>query len=131
MGTNTVIITTMNDAWTEPDSMFDLFLESFRIGNQTKRFLKHIVVVTLDQKAYSRCLKLHPHCYNLSTRGMDFSGEAYFMAADYLKMMWRRIDFLRTVLDLGYSFLFTVFLLVLSYASNITRLTYLSQNPSF
>ncbi|XP_023736584.1 uncharacterized protein At4g15970 isoform X2 [Lactuca sativa] len=107
MGTNTVIITTMNDAWTEPDSMFDLFLESFRIGNQTKRFLKHIVVVTLDQKAYSRCLKLHPHCYNLSTRGMDFSGEAYFMAADYLKMMWRRIDFLRTVLDLGYSFLFT------------------------
>ncbi|KAI3505586.1 hypothetical protein L1887_27719 [Cichorium endivia] len=107
MGTNTVIITTMNEAWAEPDSMFDLLLESFRIGNQTKRFLKHLVVVTLDQKAYARCLKLHPHCYNLHTKGMDFSGEAYFMAADYLKMMWRRIDFLRTVLDLGYNFLFT------------------------
>ncbi|PWA88631.1 nucleotide-diphospho-sugar transferase, nucleotide-diphospho-sugar transferase [Artemisia annua] len=107
MGGNTVIITTLNDAWAEPDSMFDLLLESFRIGNQTERFLKHLVVVTLDQKAYARCIQLHPHCYNLSTNGMDFSGEAYFMAADYLKMMWRRIDFLRTVLDLGYSFVFT------------------------
>nr|GEZ22897.1 putative nucleotide-diphospho-sugar transferase, nucleotide-diphospho-sugar transferase [Tanacetum cinerariifolium] len=29
------------------------------------------------------------------------------MGTDYLKMMWRRIDFLRTVLDLGYSFVFT------------------------
>ncbi|XP_024996533.1 uncharacterized protein At4g15970-like [Cynara cardunculus var. scolymus] len=107
MDNNTVILTTLNDAWAEPNSMFDLLLESFRIGNQTKKFLKHLVVITLDQKAYARCLKLHPHCYNLSTNGMDFSGEAYFMAVDYLKMMWRRIDFLRTVLDLGYSFVFT------------------------
>ncbi|XP_076894891.1 uncharacterized protein At4g15970-like isoform X2 [Bidens hawaiensis] len=80
---------------------------SFRIGDQTKRFLKHLIVVSLDQKAYARCLKLHPHCYNLGTRGTDFSEEAYFMALDYLKMMWRRIDFLRSVLDLGYSFVFT------------------------
>ncbi|KAK9065627.1 hypothetical protein SSX86_015028 [Deinandra increscens subsp. villosa] len=107
MSNNTVIITTLNDAWAEPNSMFDLLLESFRIGDQTKRFLKHLVVVTLDQKAYARCLKLHPHCYNLSTNGTDFSEEAYFMAPDYLKMMWRRIDFLRKVLDLGYSFVFT------------------------
>ncbi|KAI7742528.1 hypothetical protein M8C21_031265 [Ambrosia artemisiifolia] len=107
MSNNTVIITTLNDAWAEPNSMFDLLLESFRIGNQTKRFLKHLVVVTLDQKAYARCLKLHPHCYRLSTDGTDFSEEAYFMAPDYLKMMWRRIDFLRSVLDLGYSFVFT------------------------
>ncbi|CAI9275066.1 unnamed protein product [Lactuca saligna] len=104
---NTIILTTLNDAWVEPNSMFDLFLESFKIGNQTQRFLKHLVVLAMDQKAYTRCLKLHPHCYNLSTEGMDFSEEAYFMAADYLKMMWRRIDFLRSILDLGYNFLFT------------------------
>ncbi|KAI3728259.1 hypothetical protein L6452_16892 [Arctium lappa] len=104
---NTIIMTTLNDAWAEPNSMFDLLLESFQIGNQTQRFLNHLVVVALDQKAYDRCLKLHPHCYNLSTDGEDFSAEAYFMAADYLKMMWRRIDFLHTVLDLGYDFLFT------------------------
>nr|XP_043639836.1 uncharacterized protein At4g15970-like [Erigeron canadensis] len=104
---NTIILTTINDAWAEPNSMFDLLLESFRIGNQTQGFLKHLVVVALDEKAHVRCLKLHSHCYHLSTDGVDFSEEAYFMAGDYLKMMWRRIDFLRTILDLGYNFLFT------------------------
>lgn len=104
----TVIITTLNSAWIAPNSIFDLFLESFKIGNETNGLLNHMVVVALDQKAYSFCMKLHPHCYALTTHGVDFSGEAYFMTADYLKMMWTRIDFLRTVLDLGYSFVFTV-----------------------
>ncbi|KAJ0477648.1 putative nucleotide-diphospho-sugar transferase [Helianthus annuus] len=107
MDNNTVIITSLNDAWAEPESMFDLLLESFQIGNQTKRFLKHLVVVTVDQKAHARCLRLHPHCYNLNTDGMDFSEEAGFMTADYLKIVWRKIDFLGKVLDLGYSFVFT------------------------
>lgn len=107
MEDKTVVLTTLNDAWAEPNSMFDLFLESFRIGNQTQRFLNHLVVVALDQKAYARCIEVHPHCYNLSTAGIDFSGEAYFMAPDYLKMMWRRINFLRTVLHFGYNFIFT------------------------
>lgn len=30
------------------------------------------------------------------------------MTPDYLKMMWKRIDFLRYVLELGYNFIFTV-----------------------
>ncbi|MFS7928412.1 putative nucleotide-diphospho-sugar transferase [Helianthus anomalus] len=94
MDNNTVIITSLNEA-------------CFQIGNQTKRFLKHLVVVTVDQKAYARCLRLHPHCYNLNTDGMDFSEEAGFMTADYLKIVWRKIDFLGKVLDLGYSFVFT------------------------
>nr|GEX03803.1 RNA-directed DNA polymerase, eukaryota, reverse transcriptase zinc-binding domain protein [Tanacetum cinerariifolium] len=88
----TIIITILNDAWTEPNSMFDLFLESFQTGNQTQKFLNHLVVAALDEKAYARCLKLHYHCYYLSTDGVDFSQEAGFMAADYLKMMRRRID---------------------------------------
>ncbi|XP_018479486.2 uncharacterized protein LOC108850453 [Raphanus sativus] len=33
MKNNTVIITTLNQAWAEPNSLFDLFLESFRIGH--------------------------------------------------------------------------------------------------
>ncbi|PIN15317.1 hypothetical protein CDL12_12038 [Handroanthus impetiginosus] len=103
----TVIITTLNAAWTEPNSIFDLFLEGFRIGNQTENLLNHVVVVALDQKAYSRCLEVHHHCYALTTAGIDFSGEAHFMSEDYLKMMWRRIDFLRIVLELGYNFVFT------------------------
>ncbi|KAJ0482185.1 putative nucleotide-diphospho-sugar transferase [Helianthus annuus] len=94
MSNNTVIITSLNDAWAEPQSMFDLLLKSFRIGNQTERFLKHLVVVNVDQNAYARCLKLHPHCYHLNTNGSDFSGQADFMTADYLKIVWRKIDFL-------------------------------------
>ncbi|KAG8375291.1 hypothetical protein BUALT_Bualt10G0085100 [Buddleja alternifolia] len=103
----TVIITTLNAAWTEPNSIFDLFLESFRIGNQTQNLLKHVVVVALDRKAYSRCMEVHLHCYALTTAGVNFSGEAFFMSEDYLKMMWRRIDFLRIVLETGYDFVFT------------------------
>ncbi|KNA08308.1 hypothetical protein SOVF_163760 [Spinacia oleracea] len=103
----TVIITTLNDAWAMPNSIIDLFLESFRIGHHTRRLLDHVVIVALDDKAYRRCLSIHHHCYALLTEGIDFSKEAYFMTPDYLKMMWRRIDFLRSVLEMGYNFVFT------------------------
>lgn len=103
----TVIMTTLNDAWAEPGSIFEVFLESFKIGNGTLKLLDHLVIVALDHRAYVRCLKIHPHCYALVTQGADFSGEAEFMSADYLQMMWRRIDFLRVVLEKGYSFIFT------------------------
>ncbi|KAJ4961653.1 hypothetical protein NE237_021563 [Protea cynaroides] len=108
MEDKSVIITTLNEAWATPGSVFDLFLESFRIGNQTHGLVDHLVVVALDQKAYNRCLELHPHCFLLTTGDVDFSGgEKYFMSPDYLKMMWRRILFLRSVLQLGYNFVFT------------------------
>uniref|UniRef100_A0A1S4DNP3 Nucleotide-diphospho-sugar transferase domain-containing protein n=1 Tax=Nicotiana tabacum TaxID=4097 RepID=A0A1S4DNP3_TOBAC len=107
MEDKTVIITTLNAAWTAPNSIFDLFLESFRIGNNTNSLLNHVLVVALDQTAYSRCLEVHPNCYALITNGVDFSEEAHFMSDDYLKMMWRRIDFLRIVLQMGYNFIFT------------------------
>ncbi|GFP81582.1 uncharacterized protein at4g15970 [Phtheirospermum japonicum] len=104
----TVIITTLNAAWTEPHSIFDLFIESFKIGNGTEKLLKHVIVAAFDQTAYSRCLQVpYLHCYALTTTGVDFSGEAFFMSEDYLKMMWRRIDFLREVLEMGYNFVFT------------------------
>ncbi|GER49430.1 nucleotide-diphospho-sugar transferase family protein [Striga asiatica] len=104
----TVIITTLNAAWTEPNSIFDLFIESFKIGNGTEKLLRHVVVATLDQKAHSRCLKARfLHCYTLTTQAVDISGEAFFMSEDYLKMMWRRIDFLTTVLQMGFDFVFT------------------------
>ncbi|XP_073276932.1 uncharacterized protein At4g15970-like isoform X2 [Primulina huaijiensis] len=103
----TVIITTLNAAWTEPNSIFDLFLESFRIGNQTHHLLDHVVVAALDETAYARCLAVKLHCFILTTSGVDFTGEAHFMSEDYLKMMWRRIDFLRVVLQLGFNFVFS------------------------
>ncbi|KAK9942352.1 hypothetical protein M0R45_008022 [Rubus argutus] len=107
MKNKTIIVTTLNDAWAEPNSIFDLFLESFRIGNNTKRLLKHLVVICLDQKAYARCLALHPHCYQLYTQGANFTSEAAFMSSDYLHMMWRRIQILTSILEKGYSFVFT------------------------
>ncbi|GER34372.1 nucleotide-diphospho-sugar transferase family protein, partial [Striga asiatica] len=109
MEDKTVIITTLNEAWIEPGSIFDLFLESFRIGNHTLWLLKHLVVVALDQKAFHHCLRTTNdlHCYFLTTKGVNFSNEAHFMTPDYLKMMWTRIDFLTTVLQMGYNFVFT------------------------
>ncbi|KAL0347433.1 UNVERIFIED_CONTAM: hypothetical protein Scaly_1759300 [Sesamum calycinum] len=107
MQDNSVILTTLNEAWAAPNSVIDLFLESFRIGEQTRYLLNHLVIVSLDGKAFSRCLAVHSHCFALVTEGIDFSREAYFMTPDYLKMMWRRIDFLRSVLEMGYNFLFT------------------------
>ncbi|XP_024023523.1 uncharacterized protein At4g15970 [Morus notabilis] len=103
----TVIITTLNDAWAETNSIFDLFVESFAIGNDTKGLLKHLVVICLDDKALARCLASHPHCFRLETKGANFTREASFMSSAYLDMMWRRIQFLGSVLEMGYSFVFT------------------------
>ncbi|XP_058103713.1 uncharacterized protein At4g15970-like isoform X2 [Magnolia sinica] len=103
----TVILTTVNEAWAAPNSIFDLFLESFRIGEGTSDLLRHLVIIAMDQKAFDRCRFIHSHCFSLATKGVDFSGEKRFMTADYLKMMWRRIRFLQSVLELGYHFVFT------------------------
>ncbi|XP_026402797.1 uncharacterized protein At4g15970-like [Papaver somniferum] len=107
MKDKTVILTTLNEAWATPNSVVDLFLESFRIGERTQNLSSNLVIIALDSKAYNRCMEIHPHCYALTTSGVDFSEEAYFMSPDYLVMMWRRIDFLRTVLEMGYNFVFT------------------------
>ncbi|KAL8536677.1 hypothetical protein ACS0TY_012025 [Phlomoides rotata] len=108
MPDKTVIITTLNEAWIEPESIFDLFLKSFRIGNQTLGLLKHLVVVALDKKAFDHCVgALHLNCYYLTTEGVDFSGETNFNSWNYFSMMWRRIDFLWSVLEMGYNFVFT------------------------
>ncbi|XP_008802262.3 uncharacterized protein At4g15970-like isoform X2 [Phoenix dactylifera] len=107
MNDSTVILTTLNEAWAEPNSILDLFLESFHIGEQTEQLLKNLVIVAMDPKAFDRCRTKHPHCYYLNIKGMNFAAEKRFMTRDYLEMMWRRLDFLRTVLELRHNFLFT------------------------
>ncbi|XP_024929253.2 uncharacterized protein At4g15970-like isoform X2 [Ziziphus jujuba] len=103
----TVIFTNLNDAWAEPNSIFDVFLESFRIGNNTQKLLNHLVVICLDEKAYNRCLASHTHCYRLRIEGFNFTSDAFFMTPHYLEIVWRKIEFLATVLEKGFSFVFT------------------------
>ncbi|KAL2334332.1 hypothetical protein Fmac_015545 [Flemingia macrophylla] len=105
MEDKTVIITTLNDAWAEPGSIFDLFLESFRLGNETQKLLNHLVVITWDQKAHARCLALHKHCHQLVSD--NFTGEVFYMTPNYLNMMWKRTEFLGSILQMGFNFLFT------------------------
>jgi len=103
----TVIITVLNGAWAETNSMIDLFLESFHMGERTQELLNNLLIVALDGKAYNRCHQIHPHCYSLKTRGIDFSAEKVYMSEDYMKMMWRRLRFLLEILKRGYSIIFS------------------------
>lgn len=108
MDDRTVIFTALNEAWAKPNSVLDLFLESFHIGEQTEYLLNHLVILAMDPKAFERCKSVHAHCYFLTTEGVDFSAEKMYMSQDYLKMMWMRLEFFRVILELGYNFLFTV-----------------------
>jgi Nucleotide-diphospho-sugar transferase len=50
--------------------------------------------------------QIHKRCFALLTEGVDFSEQEDFLSDGYLKMMWRRINFLRVDLEKGYSFIF-------------------------
>jgi hypothetical protein len=104
----TVLMTAINEAWAAPGSFLDLFLESFRHSEGTADLPRHLLVVAMDGKAFERCSAVHPFCYWFRVDGMDFSAEQTYMKGDYLEMMWRRNRFQQTILELGYSFLFTV-----------------------
>ncbi|CAN4125983.1 unnamed protein product [Withania somnifera] len=112
MEEKTVIITVINKAYVEPHngeypSMLDLFLESFWEGESTRVLLEHLLVVAVDQTAYERCKFRRLHCYRLVTDDVDFAGEKIYMSEEFIKMMWRRTEFLMQVLKLGYNFIFT------------------------
>ncbi|KAF0909272.1 hypothetical protein E2562_033588 [Oryza meyeriana var. granulata] len=103
----TVLMTATNEAWAAPGSFLDLFLESFRHGEGTEHLVQHLLVVAMDGKAFERCNAVHPFCYWFRVDGMDFAAEQSYMKGDYLEMMWRRNRFQQTILELGYTFLFT------------------------
>ncbi|CAI0421232.1 unnamed protein product [Linum tenue] len=103
-----VIITTINEAWAEPGSILDLFLESFWSGDGTQELVRHLVIVSLDQKAHQYCQAVHPHCYALTTPGVSFTGTpATFKSDEFMLMVWRRMEFYTSVLKLGIDFVFT------------------------
>ncbi|XP_031481985.1 uncharacterized protein At1g28695-like [Nymphaea colorata] len=103
----TVILTIINKAYTENDSMLELFLQGLQQGEETQPLIQHLLLVAVDQAAFNRCQEIHPHCYRLSTGGVDFSGEELFMSKYYLDMMWRRLLFVAAVVRRGYNVVFT------------------------
>lgn len=103
----TVLMTALNEAWAAPGSFLDLFLESFQHGENTAYLVQHLLVVAMDRKAFDRCNAVHPFCYWFRVEGMDFAAEQKYMKGDYLEMMWNRNKFQQTILELGYTFLFT------------------------
>ncbi|CAM0942983.1 unnamed protein product [Alopecurus aequalis] len=108
MEDNTVLMTFTNGAMAAVDSLLDVFLESFRVGEKTEPLLKHLVVVAVDDEALVQCKRVHTLCYRLDLGGgINFTAEKTFMSRDYLEMMWARNRFQTRVLELGYGFLFT------------------------
>ncbi|KAI8564450.1 hypothetical protein RHMOL_Rhmol03G0182700 [Rhododendron molle] len=102
----------VNEAYVEGDkSMLDLFLDGFWLGEGTQGLVNHILIVATDPVSYNRGKFLRLHCYRLETEGVDFAEEKMYMSEDYLKMVWRKIQFLGNVLKRGYNFIFTVCLI--------------------
>jgi len=106
----TVILTFASQAWTAPASLQDLLLESFRQGVGTEPLLKHLVIVADGAKTYEHCQHVHPLCYHLQLEpgGVDYVAQQSYMAKGYLEIVWRKFLSQARVLQLGYSFVFTV-----------------------
>ncbi|CAL4972431.1 unnamed protein product [Urochloa decumbens] len=107
MEDRTVIITSVNEAWAQPGSLLDLYLESFKNGEDIAHLLNHLLVVALDARGFERCKAVHPRCYFLNATSTDMSSAKAFMSPDYLELVWTKLTFQQRVLELGYSFLFT------------------------
>ncbi|TVU36010.1 hypothetical protein EJB05_17920 [Eragrostis curvula] len=109
MEDQTVIMTSVNEAWAAPGSLLDSFLESFRVGENISHFVQHIVVVAMDGGAFRRCREVHPHCHLLlpEKQGLDLSGAKSYMTKDYLELVWSKLKLQQRILELGYNLLFT------------------------
>ena len=96
---NILIIATLDAA---SRSLFDLFIESFRVGERTDVLIRHLLVLATDQKALEHCRSSHMHCHLLGAEGNSRS------AADDGHVMMRQLEFQQTLVELGYSFIYTV-----------------------
>ncbi|GMN57532.1 hypothetical protein TIFTF001_026647 [Ficus carica] len=104
MEDRTVILTMIFDeAWARPGSVLDLFLESFRLGQGTKRLLNHLMIITLGTRAFRHCNAMHPHCFPPKPYGLKKGP----LVLDHLMVQRKANDLLLQVLKLGYSFVFT------------------------
>ncbi|KAJ4773177.1 nucleotide-diphospho-sugar transferase family protein [Rhynchospora pubera] len=103
-----VILTEVNEAFAAPNSMLDLFLESFHNGEDNiTHHLDHLIIVAMDKKAFEKCKSVHHYCYLHEDLGSDLSSENLFMSKPYIDLVWTKVRLWQLILEQGYSFLFT------------------------
>jgi hypothetical protein len=103
----TVIMTSVNEIWTRPNSLLDIFLGGLRGGEDTAHLVDHVLIVTVDAGSFSGCKAVHPHCYLLEVKSMDMNRAKTFGTPEYVEMIWLKLSIQQRVLELGYNFLFT------------------------
>lgn len=108
MDDNTIIFTEVNDAFAEPGSVLDLFLESFHVGENIEHLLDHLVIVAMDQVSFERCKSIHHHCYLLKIDGENFESEKFYMTKGFVNLVWTKIKLMQRMLEFGYNVIFTV-----------------------
>ena len=57
------------------------------VGNWTEHFLKNLPIVSKDNKAFHRWIKMRKHCYVMKTDGINYSAVMPFMSENYLKII--------------------------------------------
>jgi Nucleotide-diphospho-sugar transferase len=100
-------MTSVNWAWAKPDSLLDLFLQSFQTGEKISHFLKHLLIVAVDPQAFERCKLVHPYCYQLKN-DVNLTAQQGFLSKGYIELVWSKLWLQRYILEQGYNFLFTV-----------------------
>ncbi|VAH83721.1 uncharacterized protein At4g15970-like [Triticum dicoccoides] len=103
----TVIITSVNEAWSRPGSLLDLFRAGFNNGEGIAHLLNHTLIVAVDPGALAHCEAVHPHCYLLEVTSANVSSANRFMTKSYFELVWAKLELQQRVLQLGYSYLFT------------------------
>ncbi|CAL4945884.1 unnamed protein product [Urochloa decumbens] len=103
----TVILTTVNEVWTRPNSLLDIFLGGFRDGEDTAHLVNHVLIVTVDAGSFHGCKAVHPHCYLLEVKSLDMNRAQTFGTREYVEMTWFKLSIQLRALELGYNFLYT------------------------
>ncbi|KAL1314657.1 hypothetical protein HN51_041482 [Arachis hypogaea] len=108
MPDRTIILTMVDESWARPGSILDVFLQSFKHGDGTQRFLNHLAVIAMDPKAYEYCISLHHHCIHPNTFVHYFATKIQSTTGpDHSSFSWRRNNVLLEMLELGYNTIFT------------------------
>ncbi|GJM92049.1 hypothetical protein PR202_ga08476 [Eleusine coracana subsp. coracana] len=88
----TVIFTSVNEVWTRPNSLLDIFLDDFRNGEDTAHLLNHVLIVAVDSGGFEGCKAVHPHCYLLEIKSMNMSRAKWFGSKEYMELVWLKLS---------------------------------------